>query len=204
MPSGKRTLNRGPAAAAGNRRALLNAARRLFAERGYRVPLSAIAREAGVGQGSLYRHFPSRIDLAFAIFEDNFAELERIAADDTGPGALARIWRRLIELTLESTAFVELVVEARRDLHDTTLSARLRDILRDPLASAQSAGVVDEALAVEDLALAQRMAYGVIVTETDPAAARAAVLRALALIDPALAWSADGEDQQTEHGEEPS
>src|SRR6056297_2610919 len=105
MSTGLSATNRGPAAAADNRAALLDAARRLFAEQGYRVPLSAIAREAGVGQGSLYRHFPRRIDLALAVFEDNLAELEVLAASDTGPRGFHPLWQRLLELTIRSTAF---------------------------------------------------------------------------------------------------
>ncbi|MFP4635844.1 MAG: TetR/AcrR family transcriptional regulator [Nitriliruptoraceae bacterium] len=185
----KRATNRGPAAAAGNRRALLDAARRLFAEHGYRVPLSAVAREAGVGQGTLYRHFPTRLDLAFAIFEDNFAELERIATESTEPGNFAILWRRLIEQTLESTAFVEVAVAARREVADTTLAERLARLLGDPLQRAQAAGLVAPNLTVADLLLIHRMIYGVIVTEPGPAGRRASVQRALIAIDPALAWS---------------
>src|SRR5690606_39484170 len=70
--------NRGPAAAAENRAALLAAARRLFAERGYHAPLSAIAREAGVGQGSLYRHFPQRELIAAAILEEKDRKSTRL------------------------------------------------------------------------------------------------------------------------------
>ncbi len=188
MPATVRATNRGPAAAADNRRALLDSARRLFAERGYRVPLNAIARDAGVGQGSLYRHFPTRLDLAFAIFEDNYAELERIAEEDTGPGAFLRLWRHLIELTLGSTAFVELAVEARRELADPSYGDRLLRILEGPLARAQAAAEVDAALTVEDLALAHRMIYGVIVTQPDAISARSAASRALRLIGRGLSW----------------
>ncbi len=180
--------NRGPAAAAANRRALLDSARRLFAERGYDVPLSAIARDAGVGQGSLYRHFPTRLDLAFAIFEDNYAELERIATEDRGAGSFGRFWRRLIELTLASTAFVELAVEARRELTDSDHGERVVRVLEDPLARAQAAGEIDAAWTAADLALIHRMAYGVIVTEVDADAARRSARRALALVDPVLSW----------------
>ncbi|MGO1628191.1 helix-turn-helix domain-containing protein, partial [Microbacterium sp.] len=63
--------NRGPAAAAENRRALIAAARAVFADGGFAVPFSAIARRAGVGQGSLYRHFPTKIALAAAVFDDD-------------------------------------------------------------------------------------------------------------------------------------
>ncbi len=194
MPTTQRATNRGPAAAGANRRALLDAARRLFAEHGYEVPLSAVAREAGVGQGSLYRHFPGRLDLALAIFEDNYAELERLAADPHAPGAFSQLWRRIIDQTLESRAFVEMVVEARRQLPDVKVVNRLPEILEDPLRVAQAAGLIPRELSVHDLILAHRMIYGVIVTETDPALARSSALRALAMVNPALSWSDDERD----------
>ncbi|HEY5248933.1 MAG TPA: helix-turn-helix domain-containing protein, partial [Dermatophilaceae bacterium] len=43
-----------------NRDALLVVAAAQFAERGVEAPLEGIARDAGVGIGTLYRHFPSR------------------------------------------------------------------------------------------------------------------------------------------------
>ena len=93
MTSSPRAGNRGPAAAAGNRRALLRAARDLFAQKGYNVPLSAIARAAGVGQAVLYRHFPRRLDLAFAVFEENFADL---GVDFIATGTDTRILRAAV------------------------------------------------------------------------------------------------------------
>ncbi len=81
---GSRT-NRGPAAAAGNRQAILRSARRLFAEQGFLVPLTAIAREAGVGQGVLYRHFPTRMALALAVFDENLTRVEQVAARAATP-----------------------------------------------------------------------------------------------------------------------
>lgn len=187
----RRGPNRGPAAAAANRAALLAAARRLFAERGYHVPLAVVAREAGVGQASLYRHFPRRLDLALAIFEDNIRELERIG-EDPGPQTFQRLWRTLAELTLEYTAFVEMVVDLRRQVDPAELSAdRVRAVLQPALTRAQAAGLADPDLDVADVMLVQRMLYGVAVTEPDPADARAAALRAARLVDPRLAW--DGE-----------
>ena len=186
MPSTTGVGNRGPAAAAENHTAILDAARRLFAERGFHVPLSAIAREAGVGQGVLYRHFPTRLDLAFAVFDENLDELEAIAAD-SGPDCLLRLWRRLVEQSLESSAFVELVVEARRQVTSWPGADRLRALFVAPLARAQAAGVTDAALTLDDLLLAQRMVHGVIVTEPEPARVMAAVRRAVGLIDAPLA-----------------
>ncbi|MFB9629003.1 TetR/AcrR family transcriptional regulator [Nonomuraea helvata] len=59
--AGRGSTNRGPGAAVRNRAALIAAAREVFAAAGYDAPLSMVARVAGVGQGSLYRHFPDRV-----------------------------------------------------------------------------------------------------------------------------------------------
>jgi ABC-type glycerol-3-phosphate transport system substrate-binding protein len=59
--------NRGPAAGPGNRAALIAAAREVYGEDGLNAPFSAVAKRAGVGQGSLYRHFADRTSLAVAV-----------------------------------------------------------------------------------------------------------------------------------------
>jgi AcrR family transcriptional regulator len=51
-----------------SRARLIEAATAAFAENGADAPLDDIARRAGVGIGTLYRHFPSRIDLQAAVF----------------------------------------------------------------------------------------------------------------------------------------
>lgn len=163
MPAPGPQRNRGPAAAAENRRAILSAARLLFAERGYRVPLNAIARRAGVGQGVLYRHFPTRLDLAFAVFEQNFVGLEEIAADPA-PGAFGRLWDRLLDLTIEDSAFLEMVVDARTTVTDYDGGRRLFALIEGALTRDQAAGLVRADLTPADVMLAQRMAYGVVVT----------------------------------------
>lgn len=48
--------------------ALLRAAKAVFATAGVDAPVREIAREAGVGLGTLYRHFPQRSDLIAAVF----------------------------------------------------------------------------------------------------------------------------------------
>ncbi|BDZ54697.1 hypothetical protein GCM10025870_17700 [Agromyces marinus] len=86
---GARKPNRGPSAGPGNRLALIAAAREIFATDGLGAPFSAIAKRAGVGQGSLYRHFPDRLSLAVAVFDENIDELEAaVAPEDAGLDAL--------------------------------------------------------------------------------------------------------------------
>jgi len=57
---------------------LVAAAREVFAERGAEGSLDEIAKRAGVGPGTLYRHFPTRDDLIDALMRD---WTERVAAD---------------------------------------------------------------------------------------------------------------------------
>lgn len=52
-----------------NRDALIAAAREIFATEGIQVPFEDVARRAGVGTGTLYRHFPGREALAAAVYQ---------------------------------------------------------------------------------------------------------------------------------------
>lgn len=182
MCSSSPRRNRGPLAAPDNRRALLAAARRVFSERGYHAPLSAVAKEAGVGQGVLYRHFPTRLDLAFATFETHFAEFEQEAADP-GPETLERLWVMLIDLTIEEVAFIEMLVDERRSHATYDGGYRMAAVLEEPLRLAVAAGRVDASLTTDDLLLGPRIAYGVVATASALEAAdlRALVARALQL-----------------------
>src|SRR6201997_5429772 len=53
-----------------SRAKLLEAATAAFAEHGADAPLDDIARRAGVGIGTLYRHFPTRTDLQAAVYRN--------------------------------------------------------------------------------------------------------------------------------------
>jgi len=67
--------------AARNREKLLAAAVELFAERGTEGSLEEVAKRAGVGIGTLYRHFPTRDALVEAAYRNEVAQL-RAAADE--------------------------------------------------------------------------------------------------------------------------
>src|SRR5215472_3631947 len=60
---------------------LLSAAREAFAEGGEATSLEEIARRAGVGIGTLYRHFPNRQALLEALYVEEVGEVCRSAAD---------------------------------------------------------------------------------------------------------------------------
>jgi AcrR family transcriptional regulator len=74
--------------AARNRRALVDAAHVVFGRQGLDAPLDEIARQAAVGNATLYRHFPNRCALVAAVFEDTLAEVgtaARRALEDPDP-----------------------------------------------------------------------------------------------------------------------
>lgn len=181
MPRTSASHNRGPAAAAANRAALLAAARAEFAAHGYHVPLSRIARSAGVGQGVLYRHFPNRLALGFAVFEENFASLAAVAGRGTAHD-LGDVWAMLIEITVTDSAFVEMFVDARKEAFDYDGPQRLLDLLSAPLERAKAAGTADPALHLDHLVMAHRMAFGVVATASSQESARRALDAAMAMI----------------------
>ncbi|GAB3160139.1 TetR family transcriptional regulator [Amycolatopsis stemonae] len=81
-----------------NRDQLLAVATRLFVSAGTEPSMRAIAREAGVGIATLYRHFPTRESLVDAIYRDQVARLTTGAhdlLDQLPPAAAMRRWMDL-------------------------------------------------------------------------------------------------------------
>ena len=64
-----------------NRKKLLDAARTLFARDGLDAQIDDIARLAGVGVGTVYRHFPTKEDLLRALTDERFEGLARAATE---------------------------------------------------------------------------------------------------------------------------
>lgn len=88
----------GRADARRNREKLIAAATEAFASGQERVALEVIAREAGVGIGTLYRHFPTREALIEAVYRDQVERLHAGAQDllERHPPARAlRLWMDL-------------------------------------------------------------------------------------------------------------
>lgn len=81
-----------------NRSRLIDAAKAVFAERGGAASLEEVARTAGVGIGTLYRHFPTRDALIEAVYRNESDQLVRAAAElatSRSPVEALREWMRL-------------------------------------------------------------------------------------------------------------
>jgi AcrR family transcriptional regulator len=64
-----------------NRELLLEAARETFAAEGVEASLDRVARRAGVGSGTLYRHFPTRDSLVLALMREGLEDLCRLGPE---------------------------------------------------------------------------------------------------------------------------
>ena len=100
--------------AARNREAIIAAARPVFAEQGLGAPLDEIARRAGVGNATLYRHFPTREELVQAALLGPIAEYLAAAEEavaDPDPWAGFRDYLlRLCQLQARDRALADLLV----------------------------------------------------------------------------------------------
>jgi AcrR family transcriptional regulator len=153
--SGTRKVNRGPSAGPENRRALIAAAREVFAAEGLQAPFNAVAKKAGVGQGSLYRHFPDRVALAVAVFDENLDLLEAaVAAPDSTLGDLID---NIIEQALVSTAFIDLIWTNVNDERVAHIGARLTALVERLLAREHAAHRIGQHVEAADVLLAISM-----------------------------------------------
>ncbi len=175
-----RKPNRGPIAGPANRRALIAAARQIFAEDGLQAPYSSIAKRAGVGQGSLYRHFPDRLSIAIAVFDENIDELE---AGSARPGAtLDTLFDAIIDQATISAAIIQLIWDHRDDERVARFGERIRALADTALAHEQSAGRVGAHVRTEDVLLAITM-LATVSERSDGADPRTDAHRARELID---------------------
>ena len=147
--------NRGPSAGPDNRRALIAAAREVFSESGLAAPLNSVAKRAGVGQGSLYRHFPDRVSLAVAVFDDNIGELESLAA--RSDSTLDDLFDAIAAQAIASSAMIDLITSNRDDPGTDHLAIRVGALADTVLTREQDAGTIDRAVQTADIMLAVSM-----------------------------------------------
>jgi AcrR family transcriptional regulator len=140
-----------------NRERLLAAAVVEIQAHGYKVPMASIAERAGVGVGTLYRHFPTREDLLGALVARAFGlvlgRAERAAAAGGSPlDAIERFFLAAIRgredliLPLHG-APTPLDAESRR------LQARIREVLGEILRRGQQEGTIRDDVTARDIVI---------------------------------------------------
>jgi AcrR family transcriptional regulator len=149
-----------------NRQRILDAARVVFAERGLRGSHDDIAREAGVGVGTVYRRFPDKELLIDALFEariEEIADVARAAVDAPDPWeALVGFLMRTQELQSQDRGLKEIVLGGSRGA-ERAVAARslIAPLAAQILQRAKNAGVVRSDIELTDLPLIQ-LAIGTI------------------------------------------
>jgi len=140
-----------------NRDRLLEAARTAFAAEGLSVPLDEIARRAGVGPGTLYRHFPAKEALFEAVLHDRIQRLADEAralrsAPDAGAALLGFIDRLIAEAALKRD-LVDALASVGTDLNAglAETGAQLRSEIHHLLVRAQRGGAIRDDIGIADL-----------------------------------------------------
>ena len=140
-----------------NRERLLTVAAEVFAEHGVDASLDDIARRAGVGPGTLYRHFPTRLALQEAVYRDGVEEHCARAATlgaSMAPGPALTAWMRSFAGFLGRkrglSAALMTTMDKSSELFVSTHKA-IADAAGELLDRAKAAGVVREDVTVSDL-----------------------------------------------------
>lgn len=140
-----------------NRELLLEAAAHVFSAGGPQASLEAVARQAGVGIGTLYRHFPTREVLFDAVYRhevDQLAELADRLAQDTLPVEALRTWLqanvRLVATKKGMVEALQLAVHGSAELKAYSFG-RLTGAIGLLLGRGVAAGELRSDIAPEDL-----------------------------------------------------
>ncbi len=170
--TGEKTRQRGPRRdAADNRDRVLAAAATAVRREGIAVPMATIAADAGVGVGTVYRHFPSREALLSALTHRSFelvlaaaTQAAETNADSEEPGAEAV--RRFLDRTVEHGGDLVMplrggppALDERTAAVQAAVHAQLRALLQ--------AGVRDGSLRA-DVTAGDLVIFGALLTEQLP------------------------------------
>jgi AcrR family transcriptional regulator len=141
-----------------NRERLLEAAKTVFSVGGAEKSLEAVAARAGVGIGTLYRHFPTREALYEAVYRREVEQLgelaEQLKKKETKPVDALRHWLRsnveFVATKKGMSAALALAAQGSPELHSYTFG-RLTKAVSDLLDRAIATGEIRADIPPEDL-----------------------------------------------------
>jgi AcrR family transcriptional regulator len=168
--------------AARSRAAILTAARELFSS-GRDVPMYEIGRRAGVGQATLYRHFPDRAAIVAAISREHVERIEAIAAEHADDDSAILI---VLEAAADMLVRIhDLLGILREDATLAPVLAELRQrmlvVLDATLDRSRTGDLLREDLRADDLLLVLNMINGALTGIASTAERATAATRALEL-----------------------
>jgi AcrR family transcriptional regulator len=151
------TIRRPRADAVRNRERVLEAAKAVFSAGGPEASLEAVAKRAGVGIGTLYRHFPTREALFEAVYRREVQQLgelaEALKSEASPVDALRRWLRSNVEFVATKKGMSAALALAMHSSSDLTAYSfeRLTKAVGDLLERAVAAGEIRSDISPEDL-----------------------------------------------------
>jgi AcrR family transcriptional regulator len=141
--------------AARNRELLITAGRDVFAKRGLEASLDEIARQAGVGVGTAYRHFDNKFELAEAIMQNAIGEVvtaaeQALLVDDPWLG-LVGFLEAVLEVQTKDRGLREVMTGVHNPQKSDEVYQRLSEPIRAILTRAQQSGAARADVSVTDL-----------------------------------------------------
>jgi AcrR family transcriptional regulator len=143
-----------------NRAKVLEAAREIFAVQGGATTTEDVAKRAGVGIGTVFRHFPTKAALFEALIEDRFEALAHFAEDASkrqktpGDAFFLFLERMVKDGPAKRTLLDELAasgVDVKKRIPELPSKLRLKAALDTLLAAAQKSGAVRKDIEARDV-----------------------------------------------------
>ena len=142
-----------------NQQAVLESAEALFAVRGSKVRLEDVARHAGVGVGTVYRHFPTKEALVDAVLvgmhQSLLDDVDRALADPVPGPAFATFLAEIVELHARHRVLAEQMSNDEIEL--SPASSLMRDLflarVSELVARAQEHGAIRSDVGPSDIAV---------------------------------------------------
>jgi AcrR family transcriptional regulator len=140
-----------------NMEALLKAALAVFAKSGVDAPVRDIADRAGVGVGTVYRHFPQRADLIAAVFRremDSCADAASTLAAEREPFDALASWIRCYAAFVATKRGLAKALHSGDPAYDSLpghFDRRLRPALRSLLDAAAASGAARRDIDADDV-----------------------------------------------------
>jgi AcrR family transcriptional regulator len=139
-----------------NRAKVLDGARRAFAEEGLDADMASIARRAGVGVGTVYRHFETKEALLLALALDHFERLADIAEGLEGQeadpwAALERLVWETATHSAHNVGMCEILARQAPEVGTMPAAQRLRRLTGRFVDAAREAGAARADASVDDI-----------------------------------------------------
>lgn len=147
-----------------NRRALIDAAADLFAERGLEITIADIRERAGVGQGTVFRHFPTKEHLMAEVMRERMASLVSLARERLDAADPAEALRDFMVAAAGSKAVDQEIyriiceTNALPAEEERVLRREVVEVVGQLLRRAQASGAIRPDVEAQDILLLQTAA----------------------------------------------